>query len=236
MDGQRFWEIDFLRGTAVTAMVAYNALVLFSFFGFLNLQTNDVFWFTGAVLIAGTFILLSGISSTISWKRHHDIRRHVFRGMRILLLGLAITVASLVVAPSHVIVFGILHLIGISILISTLFLKFTRLSAVLGLMIVLLGAEFSTFIMTSPWLVWLGIRYASFQSLDYFPLFPWLGVMLIGLAIGNTLYSKDGRRFELKELQHNLITFFSFLGRNSLLIYFLHVIVILAVVALLKQF
>ena len=73
-----------------------------------------------------------------------------------------------------------------------------------------------------PWLAWLGIE-PDFFMIDYWPIFPWFGVMLLGLSAGNLLYSKGNRRFALGATPRPpAMGGLTFLGRHSLLIYLVH--------------
>jgi uncharacterized membrane protein len=75
----------------------------------------------------------------------------------------------------------------------------------------------------SPWLLWLGLAPEGFYSLDYLPLLPWFGVVLMGIALGDFLYHGYKRRIALPDLGGALLVRpLAFLGRNSLLIYFVH--------------
>jgi len=72
----------------------------------------------------------------------------------------------------------------------------------------------------------LGLAPASFSSVDYFPLLPWMAPILFGTAAGNLLYNRKLLRFHLppgKELR--LLTA---PGRVSLWIYLLHQPILLA--------
>ena len=73
------------------------------------------------------------------------------------------------------------------------------------------------------WFVWLGWRPEGYGAVDYFPIFPWFGVVLLGIAIGNFVYSREGRRFALPDLgawfPMNLL---QWLGKRSLFIYLIH--------------
>jgi uncharacterized membrane protein len=67
------------------------------------------------------------------------------------------------------------------------------------------------------------LRRPDYYASDYFPLIPWFGVVLLGLFLGNTLYSENGRNFFLPDWGDLLpFRFLQFLGRNSLLIYMIH--------------
>ena len=39
----------------------------------------------------------------------------------------------------------------------------------------------------APWLNWIGMMTHKPATEDYVPLFPWLGVVLIGVALGHVL-------------------------------------------------
>lgn len=82
--------------------------------------------------------------------------------------------------------------------------------------------------------LWLGFTPYNFYTLDYFPLLPWLGVMSLGIFLGNTLYENYTRHFKLPDLsKYAIIKASGFLGRHSLLIYFIHqpvLIIILLIV------
>ncbi|HZD43859.1 MAG TPA: heparan-alpha-glucosaminide N-acetyltransferase domain-containing protein, partial [Methanomicrobiales archaeon] len=69
-------------------------------------------------------------------------------------------------------------------------------------------------------------------SIDYAPLFPWFGVVLIGLYLGGVLYPRGQRRFSVPEWKNPVGAFFALLGRNSLVIYMAHIPIILLIIAL----
>ena len=52
---------------------------------------------------------------------------------------------------------------------------------------------------------------------------PWLGVCLLGIALGNVLYKENTRRFPIPNLSRYKPTkLFTWLGQHSLTIYLLH--------------
>ncbi len=79
-----------------------------------------------------------------------------------------------------------------------------------------------------------GITYNGFATLDYEPLIPWFGVVLLGVALCLTIY-KDGVRSgiltRIGEMPR-LIAPLCFLGRHTLIIYLVHVPIIIAVLFL----
>ena len=81
------------------------------------------------------------------------------------------------------------------------------------------------------WLLPFGLHSPGFSSFDYFPLIPWLGVFLIGAALGKTVYA-SGRSLMPRPLPR---TFVNFAGRYSLWIYLAHQPVIMGVLYLLTM-
>jgi uncharacterized membrane protein len=191
---------------------------------------------------ATTFIFLVGVSLSVSFsrtKKIHQDRNKLFmkyfrRGLKVFSWGLIITLVTWIFLREGFIIFGILHLIGISIILAYPFLKLLYWNLLIGLFCIFLGAYLKCFVFNFYWLSWLGFRPAQFYSVDYFPLLPWFGVVLIGIFFGNLLYSDCSRRFQLIDFSSfSGIKVFCFLGKHSLLIYLLHQPLIIAVLFLL---
>ena len=130
---KRFWEIDALRGFAIINMIIFNYSFALSYLGIISLDLGIEY----AVAIASTFIFLSGISMTLM--KNRTFKRFLARGLSIFSWGLLITLVTFFAFPEAFIVFGILHFIGISIILGYFFLKFENLNLVLGGLIFILG-------------------------------------------------------------------------------------------------
>ena len=139
----------------------------------------------------------------------------------------------------YAVFFGVLQCIGISVILAFPFLAFRFLKGraatfFIGWIFILPGLFLWGLSFQFPWLLWLGLKPAGFQSFDYFPLLPWFGLVLLGIFAGNVFYPNGKRSFLLPEAKANpLIAFFSFLGRHSLIIYFLHFPILIALATLL---
>jgi uncharacterized membrane protein len=173
------------------------------------------------------FISISGLSLTISYtqtKNKAEAHKKIFmRGLKIFSFGVLITSITFLTFPEAFIIFGILHLIGFSIIFGQFFLKFKKMNLLLGLIIILLGFYLQNFRFDFPWLLWLGFIPKDFFTFDYFPILPWFGVSLLGIFFGNVLYNKGKRNFKIRDFSNSVaVKFLSFLGRNSLTIYLLH--------------
>ena len=220
---RRIWELDALRGICILGMVVVHLLYdLSSMYNLINLRGNDLFsvvsqW--GGVL----FLLISGISVTLG---HHPIRR----GLIVFAAGLLVTTVTVgmymvdFAGRSIIIYFGVLHCLGICMLLWPLFKRLpVWLLAIFGLALSLYGLYiYFNVTVETKYLFWLGFRFRGFASSDYFPLLPYFGFFLIGAFIGKTVYKKKTSLLPKVNDRFFLIRFFAFCGRQSLWIYLLH--------------
>jgi uncharacterized membrane protein len=149
-------------------------------------------------------------------------------------LGLIITLVTWVYPHNGFIMFGILHCIGISILLAYPLIRFRTMPLILGILCIILGVFLQiTIVVDFPWLLWLGFVPSFFFTLDYFPLLPWFGVVLMGIFLGNSLYQNNKRKFLLKDHSQFIMNrMICFLGRHSLIIYLLHQLIIVGLLYL----
>ncbi len=227
---RRIWEIDFLRGLSIILVVCYHLLYdlgefvgVKRFFGF-STDLSTVAWTAAQYFFAGLFIVLSGTSSTLS-------RSNLRRGLRLLVVSIAVTAVTYIFDPSSAVWFGILQLLAISILIyGAAFEKAKPVTcASWGVFVLGFGGALRllkrSMTIRFDWLLPFGIHSPGYSSFDYFPLIPWFGIFLIGAALGKSIYAP-----RLSLLPWGLPqTFVNAAGRHSLLIYIVHQPVILAV-------
>jgi uncharacterized membrane protein len=231
----RYWEIDLFRGIAILMMVLFHTLFDISYFGISPVIVSSGFWRYFAFATASLFLLIVGISFSISYARaarSHSGRqlasKFLVRGAGIFSLGLLVTVCTWLYLGEGYIIFGILHLIGVSIILAPLFYRFGKFNIIIGAACVLIGSAV-TAINGPLWLLPLGIHPAAFWSVDYTPLFPWFGVVLIGIGCGVWLYPGGVPRYQLLKLPASLQGPLTFPGRYSLWIYLAHQPVIIVI-------
>jgi uncharacterized membrane protein len=225
---KRIWEIDFLRGLSIILVIGYHLLYdLGAYVGiqrFLGWSTNlsTVAWTVAQHFFAGLFIVLSGTSSTLT-------RSNTRRGLKLLVVSIAVTAVTYVFDPPSAIWFGILQLLAVSILIfGVAFEKAKAITcAAWGIFFLILAPVVhllkKSVAIHFDWLLPFGIHSPAYSSFDYFPLIPWSGVFLIGAALGKSIYAP---RLSLLPWQLPQ-TFVKAAGRHSLLIYIVHQPVIL---------
>ena len=217
----RIWELDAFRGLCVLGMIAVHFVYdIVYLYGLVQWHLPEAFLFVqkwGGVL----FLLLSGICITLG-------SRSARRGLIVLAAGLLVSAVTIVMHrffafhESVIIRFGVLHCLGICMLLWPLFRKLPWWGLVaVGIPMVILGLWVSGIRIDISWLYPLGLKVEGFQSADYFPLLPNLGFFLLGAAIGRTAYRKKASL--LPDLSGNpIVRFFTFCGRQSLPIYLLH--------------
>jgi len=230
----RIWEIDFLRGLSIILMVGYHLLYdvgamagVKSLLGF----TTDLLtpaWLAAQYFFAGLFIVLSGISSTLS-------RGNLRRALKLLAVAVLVSAATFVFDRSATVHFGILHCLAASILIFGLTLEKAGAAACAAVSAAVLGISavlplaLKGVAIRFDWLLPLGVHSPGYQSFDYFPLLPWFGIFLAGAVLGKSVYAAKQSLI----WRRGPVTFINIAGRHSLLIYIVHQPVILAVLYLL---
>ena len=131
------------------------------------------------------------------------------------------------------IIFGILHCIGLSIILAYPFLKIQKFIPLTGISLTAIGFILKTMTFDFYWFLWLGFIPTTFFTVDYFPLLPWFGVVLIGIFIGNTFYKENKRTFNLKDMSiFTPVKFICFIGRHSLVIYLIHQPIVIGLIHL----
>lgn len=214
-------------------MVSYHLIFDLSFFGIYPLNTSSGFFWYFARITAFLFIFLVGISLHLSYSRAKMSGRYfgekdlffkyLKRGLKIFSLGILITLATWIFIRQDFIIFGILHFVGIAIILEYPFIKYKYLNLVWGLVLIVSGVYLSNFSFTFSWLLWLGFIPQSLQTVDYFPLLPWMGVVSLGIFMGTVFYKNYRRKLIIPDISSYLpVQLFCFLGKHSLLIYFIH--------------
>ncbi len=188
----RYPEIDLLRTFAILCMVIYHgAYDLETMYGW-QIGLSEGLWPIFQKAVASLFLLLSGISFAIAHERAkvkgNPWKRHLKRAATVLGAAMLVTVATWVMNPETYVRFGILHLVGVGILLLPFFVRFKEANILIGLLVMIAGGWIGTLRASSAFLLPLGIMYPGFRTVDYFPLVPWFGVMMMGMGVGYFVY------------------------------------------------
>ena len=209
-------------------MMAFHLSWDLVYMGMLRMSMSFGPWPWFSRIIATTFLLTAGISLVLSDARtgySAGFYKYLRRGLKILSFGMVITLITYLSLGHGFVVFGILHLIGFSVVAAYPFLPYRRryASLIAAAAFIGLGIYANRQIVSHPWLIWLGISQRGRPMVDYYPILPWFGVVLVGLFAGHALYPGGRRRFALPDLSGAWpIRALSTLGRHALLIYLVH--------------
>lgn len=233
---KRFWEIDSLRGIAIISMIIFHALCDLAFFGDFRFKLYSGLLLYFQRFIAITFIFLVGVSLNISLARINPSKRaflkYLKRGLTIFGWGLVITLVTWLFLKDGFIIFGILHFIGLSVILAYPFLRLKYSNLFIGILLIALGICLREFLFDFKWLMWLGFTPMGIYTVDYFPLLPWFGIVLIGIFFSKVLYKEGKRAIALPELGSYFgIRQLQFLGRHSLFVYIAHQPLLIALLA-----
>ena len=212
-------------------MVFYHAMFTMGFMYGLD-SARKMSWFFSNIspAFAFAFVMMCGISCTLS-------RSNLRRSLPVLGAAAAVTLVSLFVTPDAPIFFGILHLLGVCILlysfVEKLFVKIPPLATLItGVVLFLLTYNvqfgylgFDNFLrMDLPeslyqqeFLSFLGFINPGTSYSDYFPLLPWGFAFMAGVSAGRLMKGRYPA-FMYKER----VPFFTMLGTNAFIVYVIH--------------
>lgn len=234
-------EIDLLRTLAIAMMVVYHAAYDLVVFRGWELSLEQGAWKLLARATLTLFLLLVGASFAISWDRSQKkYGKYFTRAMWILAAGMLVSLATAMVDQETYVRFGVLHMIALSTLLLPVFAKLKEWNLLTGFLAILLGQWTTTLNAHTPLVLPLGVTPPTFASVDYVPLLPWFGIVLIGFATGYFLYVRheDSRpwfvrahhKFQGALSNAGIPPAMTWPGRHALLIYLLHQPIVLGVI------
>lgn len=234
---KRYHLIDSIRGFAVINMVLFHLMYDIYMIYFTNNWASQPLVILWERFICFTFILISGMSFNFSrntWKN----------GIMVSLMGFVVTAVTVIAMPSQAIWFGILNLLGCSMLIASPLKVYTeKIPPLVGAAVSLLlfaityGIPrhfigfFSIRLVELPqslyqckYLAFLGFPSPDFRSTDFFPLLPWVFLFFAGVFIWKLIEKHHAEKYFEKK-----IPVLNVIGKYSLWIYLAHQPVIMLV-------
>ncbi len=220
----RLAVIDVLKGVAIVAMIAYHFAWDLSAYQLVAVDvTNDPGWRIFARSIASAFLALVGINLVLALRTGFRPRPYVRRLAIILAAALLVSLGTWWLDPGTFVFFGILHLIFAASLLALPFIHAPFWAIVAGAAVFLAGPHFlaSPFFDSPAW-YWLGLSTSPPPTVDYVPIFPWFGVVLLGVAAGRLILANPGVWLWRWPASGWLARGLAFAGRWSLAIYLIH--------------
>lgn len=236
--GGRYWDVDVVRGVAIIMVALYHLIYDLDNLAGFDVESITGFWGAFADTSAFLFVFLAGLSLSISYERTGTVFtgrslfvKYLLRGAKIFGYGMLITLVFLVLGYGYVI-FGILHLIGLSIILAYPFMRLRFANLLLGLSFIAAGVVLQVRdvvmdgvagVLLAP----VGVLPEGLFMPDYRPLLPWFGVVLLGIFFGKAIYLV-WREKEPPSSAPRAAVPLAFLGRHTLFIYLIHQPVLIA--------
>lgn len=224
--GSRIPIIDVARGVALVAMAVYHFTWDLEFFGYAQPGMTAVGgWRIFARAIASSFLFLVGFSMVLAHGRQIRWRPFAIRLAMVAAAAAAITLASWFATPERFIFFGILHCIAAASILGLAFVRAPALiTACVGTAIIVFAPNLAAPQFDQPLLLWLGLSTQTVRSNDYVPIFPWFGVVLLGMAAAKFMVDRNlvSRLASIYRGTGSINRGLIFAGRHSLAFYLIH--------------
>jgi uncharacterized membrane protein len=229
----RLAVIDIARGVAIIAMVIYHLCWDLSFYRFIAVDVGfDPGWVVFARTILFAFMFLVGVGLVLG---HGDgMRWQSFWRRWLLVVGGAalISLGTWFAFPDSFVYFGVLHAIAITSLIALPFL-FTPiwLTGLVAVLVIGLHFVFADPLYNEKLFSWIGFWVVPPPTNDLVPLFPWFGVVLLGVLAMRLVRGSAVERWMAAVQPRNVVArMLGWMGRWSLVIYLVHQPILLAVI------
>ena len=239
---QRFDAVDALRGLAMVWMTLFHFSFDLNQFGLI--QQNfyaDPIWTWQRVCIVSLFLFCAGFGQAAATAQGQSWHRFWARWVRVAGCALLVSAGSWLMFPNSFIYFGVLHGMALMLIVLRLTAHWGRWLWWLGALAVATkfiaayalqistSAQFVHFF-NSPALNWLGWITQKPVTEDYAPIFPWLGVMWLGMLCGRWALARGG-----SVLRGAAPAWLAGLGRWSLSYYMLHQPVLLGLLTAVRH-
>jgi uncharacterized membrane protein len=216
--------IDALRGFAVAQMIAYHFIYDLNYFGWVKLaMTRDQPWVGWRTAIVTQFLLLVGVSLVLRTAYKPAWRDFWSRWAQIAVAAALVSAGTWLVFGPRYVWFGILHFIAVALVLARPLVALGPWNLLLGGAAIALGWWVKDAAFNPTPLNIVGFVTVKPRTEDYVPLFPWFGVVLIGVALG-ALWQRRGFAIApaLRALNEAPPRWLAFLGVWSLTVYLAH--------------
>jgi len=183
--GTRFAGIDALRGFAVVQMIVYHFIYDLNFYGWLHIaMTRERPWVAWRTAIVTQFLLLVGVSLVLRHAFKPQWRDFWRRWAQIAGAAVLVSAGSWWLFQNRFIFFGILHYVAVALILVRLAVPLQRWNLALGVALLAAGFLYEDVVFNARELTWIGFATHKPATEDYVPIFPWIGVTLIGAGLG----------------------------------------------------
>ncbi len=223
----RYDRLDALRGVAVLWMAIYHFCFDLNHLGLIKPRQyffSDPLWTWQRGAIVTLFVFCAGLSMAVALRQGQGWPRFWRRWAQVAGCAVLVSAGSALMFPKSWIGFGVLHGLAVMLVLARLLaLGLTArplLWAGLGVVALLLPVWVKHPFFDTAWTHWVGLVTRPPITEDWVPVLPWLGVMLLGLAVGHAGLKR--RQPWLAQPLPRPLAPMATLGRWSLSFYMLH--------------
>lgn len=227
-------SVDICRTLAIILMIVFHFIFDLKFVGFVDVDIPDgLGWKQFRWLIISIFFLCFGASLAFAYANVFSVKKYVKRTTKIALAALIISAVTYFYMPQNWIFFGVLHFFVLASVVSLPFIRRPKVSLAIGVTII--GVGMAQIIPHRwPWdVLFLGQlpRYTN----DFIALFPWLGMVFVGIGLGHAKWLNNDPFKSISFIQIHQM-WLTYPGRHSLLIYLIHQPIIISILLAVKMF
>ena len=234
----RLQLVDALRGFAVAQMIVYHFIYDLAYFGWVNLAMNrDQPWIAWRTAIVTQFLLLVGVSLVLRTSFKPSPADFWKRWAQIAAAALLVSAGSWLVFGQRFIYFGILHFVAAALLLARPLVRLKAWNIPLGIVCILIGLAYTNELFNTPAATIVGFMTFKPRTEDYVPLFPWIGIVLIGAGLAARWQRAQWRVPDaLVPFNERAPRWLTFLGTWALTVYLMHQPILLGAMTVLRKF
>lgn len=218
----RLDSVDAARGVAIMQMIAYHVCYDLNYFGWTHAAlTRDAPWVAWRTAIVAQFLFIVGVS--LALRAGAPPARFWRRWLQVAGCAALVSLASHAFFGARFIWFGVLHFVAVA----QLALRRLRVvpSALLlgGAAVIAAGVGLHFDLFDRDAVSWIGFAAKKPRTEDFVPIFPWLGVVLVGTAVaGAWQASQAALARALRQPLGGAWRIPAILGRWPLTVYMVH--------------
>ncbi len=177
--------VDVLRGFAVAQMIVYHFIFDLNHFGWLKLRMlSDQPWVGWRTAIVTQFLLLVGVALVLRASFKPGLVDFWRRWAQVAGAAVLVSIGSAIVFGPRYIWFGILHFIAVALVLARPLVRLGAWNLLFGAIVLAFGLLYAHPAFNDVPQNIVGLVTQKPKTEDYVPLFPWMGVVLIGAGLG----------------------------------------------------
>jgi uncharacterized membrane protein len=228
--------VDVLRGFAVAQMIVFHFIYDLNYFGWVKLRMlSDQPWVGWRTAIVTQFLLLVGVGLVLRTSFKPGLTDFWRRWVQIAGAAALVSLGSAAVFGPRFIWFGILHFVAVALVLARPLVRLGPFNLLLGVGVIAFGLAYAHPLFNDTPANIVGLVTRKPKTEDYVPLFPWLGVVLIGVGLG-ALWQRRGWAVAppLRGLNEAPPRLLHFLGTWALTVYLAHQPVLMGALSMLR--